>query len=79
MAKYKIGGLSFNGGEDSVKRKKGMLKGDIKFEFEASLESLSMEGLFETDPIMAKKKDNSKKVTEINLGKKKKKKGNELI
>ena len=78
MAKYKVEGLSLNEGDDKENKKLGMLKGDIKFEFEASLESLSLDGLFETEPMMIKKKDNSKKVTEIKF-KKPKKKGNELI
>jgi len=78
MAKYKVEGLSLNGGDDKLDKKLGMLKGDIKFEFESSLESLSLDGLFKTEPIMVKKKDNSKKVTETSF-KKRKKKGNELI
>jgi len=78
MAKYKVGGLSLNGGEDKADKKTGMLKGDIKFHFESSLESLSLDGIFETEPIMVKKKDISKKVTETSF-KKPKKKGNELI
>ena len=78
MAKYKVGGLSLNGGEDKASKKPGMLKGAINFEFEESLDSLSLDGIFQTNPVMAKKKDNSKKVKEVSF-KKGKKKGNELI
>ena len=80
MAKYKIGGLSFNEGDDSKKeKKKGMLKSDIAFTFDTPLDSLSLDGIFNTNPIV-EKKESINKVKEINLSpRKKKKKGNELI
>lgn len=78
--KYKIGGLSFNGEED-VKPSPalGKLKADLNFVFDTPLESLNIEGAFQTQPIKVKKKE-STKIKEVDLSKKrKKKKGNELI
>jgi hypothetical protein len=80
VSKYKIGGLSFNSGEDVEKtRQKGKFKANIDFKFESSLDNLSLDGIFESGDIKPKKKE-SKKVIEVDLSKKKKKKkGNELI
>lgn len=80
MSKYKIGGLSFNSGEDADQKKgKGKLKADLKFELGVSLDNLSLDGLFDSGPVKVQKKEN-KKFIEVDLSKKKKKKkGNELI
>ena len=80
MAKYKIGGISFNGEDDVPKKKKGMLKTDMNFSFETDLASLSLDGLFETNPPKLKKEGINNKPKVVDLKKsKKKKKGNELI
>jgi hypothetical protein len=78
MAKYKIEGISLNGGEDA-KKNKGKLKGDLKFTFDTNLESLSLEGLFETNPVV-KKQPRKDIPIEVDLKKRnKKKKRNELF
>lgn len=79
MDKYKIEGLSFNGGDDKKENTKGKLKAPISFEFEGNLSDLSLDGLFKTEPVKIKKKDNSKKVIVADFKKSKKRKGNELI
>jgi len=80
MSKYKIGGLSFNSGEDvEMKKGTGKFKANLEFEFGTSLKDLSLDGIFDSGPVKVKKKDD-KKFAEVDLSKKKKKKkGNELI
>ena len=78
MGKYKDKGISLNGGDDVEKKR--LFKGSINWTFDASLESLSLDGLFQTNEVKVKKKESMKlKPKEIDLGKKKKSKGNELI
>ena len=78
MARRKNNGLSFNGGDDKIV-KRGF-KADVNWTLEIPLESLSFDGIFETKPIITVKKETlNKKPEEINLSRKKKKKGNELI
>jgi hypothetical protein len=77
MGKYNTKIKSLNGGEDVVKKK--LFKGEVNWQFEPSLESLSLDGIFNTAPIKTQIKQPLKeRPKEIEL-KRKRKKGNELI
>ena len=77
MAKYKIEGLSFNGGED-LKKEEGKMKADVNFSLDLPDDLSLSDQEFTTAPIKVKK-EFSKAPIEVKLVKKKNKKGNELI
>ena len=78
MEKYKKKYISFNEDKD-LPKESGKLKTDLDLKLGDSLESLSFEGVFNSNPVKINNTKIEKKSIEVDLKKKRKKKGNELI